>query len=294
LKLEALESFVTLARTQQMNATVKELGITRQTVNRHLEFVNEIFGSEVMYVSGNQRLLTDQGKQAFAKCQPLVDQAKSLTNDYEHSCDIVHGLQRSLYQSAQGQEYRGQQHPLWRLWIDSPPMLGHAFKAAVAAQHELEHESMLPVKPFMQVHRRIGNEWICAHVGAQSAYRRWFGSVWCESAVGTLTKDDIAGLEYSMFAGSAYDHISDVGGFRLDHNHIKHTSKPGAAPVYVRYQRLLMGLTLPDGSPVLGSIVAMTNSIDIQGFSPGSESRLNAELVMDDIDIYSCDTRHSC
>jgi len=285
IQFDALNSFVTLARTQRMADTTARLAVSRQTVARHLDYLTELFGAPVITREGHRYTLTESGSRVLQQAETLLQLSDALVGSYNHSSTIVDGLEQTRYHNTRGHDYRSQQHPLWRLWQDGVPLLKDAYQAWKAADFEYESPAAQPIKPYLNQYRKTELGWFCSHVGEKSAYARWFGWEWAKSAVGTATRNDPGGPDFDRFASKPYEPVITQGVCRLDHHYVQLETRPDGSFDSVCYQRLILPFLLPDGSPILATVAAITERIEITDFTVPQGASMPPELLMDDVTI---------
>lgn len=279
--IDALESFVTLARTQRMRETTRLRGVTRHTVLRHVEAVEKSFGKNLIFTEGHTYKLTSAGNNVLQKIEELLGHAHSVFGGYEYKNEIVNGLNRTIFHSEIGGQYYSQQHPLWRIWVDAPSLLQHTLEAWIKSRFHIEEPPLKHIMPYLLLFRYTEQGWLCTHVGEKSTYSRWFGWDWAKSAIGTLSTKDPVGVDYDRFASFPYEAIYQTGSARFDHHFVKLISAPGGDPRYIRYQRLLMCCLLPDDSPIIGTIGILTNEIDMPNVKLTKENEMDEAFLMD-------------
>jgi hypothetical protein len=279
---EILRSFTTLARTLNLSETVEHLGVTRQTVRRHINALEEIKATKLFLLRNRRYLLTDAGAQCYQDAQAILDQTDAWL--YGRPCFARRDgkLDQVSYSDENGHRFHAQQHHLSRLWQDAPPLLRRGFEAWAGAEFQLEHPAMERIRSHRLVYRRLQDGWLCVEIGELSSYATWLGWEWAKSAVGRFSKDDPAGSEFDRFMSEAYHGVFAAGGARLDHiaGMIPRTRNSGPLPV--RFQRLLVGCRFPDGEPALALFVARTNAVEIAGLDPDDIPEMPPELLMEE------------
>jgi len=277
---EMMRSFTTLARTLNLSKTVSLLGVTRQTVRRHVSTLEGMKGQKFFEVRDRQYRLTEHGRDAAEQAEEILDQTTSwLTGRYTHGRGTA-GLDRASYHDEQGHDFQAQQHPLARIWHDGPPMLQKGFLAWANARFQIEAPEMEILKPFLLLYRQHREGWLCVGIGEKSSYATWFDWAWGKSAIGHFSHEDPAGSEFNDFISKAHSRIFTEGGVRLDHVWAQIPRQRGGPPVPVSFQRLLMGCVFPNGDPALAVLVARTNRIEIEGLERDSFPPMPDELLM--------------
>ncbi|MEQ8354906.1 MAG: LysR family transcriptional regulator [Kiloniellaceae bacterium] len=279
---EILRSFATLASTLNLSETVERLGVTRQTVRRHINTLEELKGITLFELRNRSYSLTEAGAQCHLEAQAILDQTEGWLHDKSRRSRGKGNLERITYTDDQGYSFHAQQHHLGRLWTDAPPLLRSAFEAWSQATLQLEHSAMERIKAYRLVYRRLHESWLCVEVGEASSYATWLGWEWAKSAIGRFSQDDPVGTDFDSFMSQAYHGVFVSGGARLDHiAGVIPRSRDGNA-IPVRFQRLLVGCRFPDGEPALALYVARTNRVEISGLAADEIPEMPPELLMED------------
>ncbi len=278
---EMMRSFTTLAQTLNLSKTVSMLGVTRQTVRRHVAALEAQKGQRFFEVRDRQYRLTEAGRDAAEEAQGILDQATAwLSGSYTHGRGAA-GLDRASFRDERGHDFQAQQHPLGRLWHDSPPLLQRGFLAWANARFQIEAPEMEVVKPYLLLYRQHRDGWLCVGIGEKSSYATWFDWAWGKSAIGHFSHEDPAGEEFNEFISKAHAQIFHEGGVRLDHVLAQIPRLRDGPPVPVSFQRLLMGCIFPNGDTALAVLVARTNRVDIEGRDTKSMPAMPDELLME-------------
>lgn len=279
---EILRSFTTLARTLNLSETVERLGVTRQTVRRHINTLEEIKGAKLFELRNRSYFLTEAGAQCRLEAEAILDQTDSWLRNKSVRARGRGSLERVTYVDDHGYCFHAQQHHLGRLWVDAPPLLRRGFEGWSRAELQLEHPAMERIKAYRLVYRRLQDSWLCVEIGEQSSYATWLGWEWAKSAIGRFSQDDPVGRDFDNFMSQAYHGVFAAGSARLDHiaGMIPRARNGDAMPV--RFQRLLVGCRFPDGEPALALFVARTNRVEISGLEPDEIPEMPAEFLMED------------
>lgn len=278
---EILRSFTTLAATLNLSETVERLGVTRQTVRRHINSLEELKGIKLFELHNRSYVLTDAGAQCRLEAQTILDQTDNWLRNKSVRARGRGNLERISYKDEEGYCFHAQQHHLGRLWTDAPPLLRRSFEAWSQAETLLEHPAMERIKAYRLVYRRLQDSWLCVEVGEASSYATWLGWEWAKSAVGRFSQDDPVGSDFDSFMSQAYHGVFVSGGARLDHIAGLIPRSRGGQAVPARFQRLLVGCRFPDGEPALALYVARTNRVEISGLGPDEIPEMSDELLME-------------
>lgn len=278
---DILRSFTTLASTLNLSETVEILGVTRQTVRRHINSLEEMKGIKLLELRNRRYYLTEAGEQHRIEAEQILAMAENWLSNRSIRKRGNSYLDRVAYHDTHGYSFHAQQHHLSRLWQDGPPLLKHGYHAWSRSEFQLEHPEMSEMKAYRLVYRRRADGWLCVEVGEQSSYATWLGWEWAKSAIGRFSQEDPVGTDFDSFMSQAYPKVFEDGGARLDHicGQIPRARNGPAIPV--RFQRLLLGCVFPDGEPALTLFVARTNRISISGLDMSEVPLMDDELLME-------------
>ncbi len=278
---DMMKSLITLGQTLNLTQTVNKLGVSRQTVRRHISALEEIKGATFFEVRDRHYALTEAGKKAMTEAEKVLEQAEAWLGGQRLHGATASGMDRSRFHDEEGRDFYAQQHPLSRLWVDSPPILQKGFLAWANARFQVDSPEMEALMPYLLLYRQHDDSWLFVAIGEESSYATWFDRVWAKSAIGRFSKDDPAGAEFNDFISGAHSQIFSQGGARLDHVYAQIPRERGGPPVPVSFQRLLMCCTFPDGQMALAVLVARTKRIAIEDFDPDRVNPMSDDLVMD-------------
>ena len=275
---EKLLSFATLAETQNLSHAVEKLGISRQSIRRHIRELESIRGDPFFEASPPRYRLTEAGKDAARAAADMVQQMQ------KWMCGepvLPYELQKSSLEINDDLWMYTQQHHYLSLWDMAPPLIVHAATALTAAGGHIDHESMCKIRPYIIAARRYRGEWVITEIGDKSAFTSWYGAGAANSELGRRP---------SM--GTTYDPI--VSGWQRDYmiafktgspmyHHLCHRSTPkyDAPSRPVNYQRLISACKFADGELALVSVVARTNRIEIPHMPPEKFVPLTEQYIME-------------
>ncbi|WP_049641352.1 LysR family transcriptional regulator [Candidatus Rhodobacter oscarellae] len=276
-----LRSFVTLARTLNVSDAAQELGVTRQTFRRYINDLEVIRGGKLLTLKRGRYALTTLGMQFLQDANEILWRVNSCDIRNRYSLRKMDGFEHSQYLGADGRKFYSQQHSLSSVNTTGLPIVKELLRAWGTSATQLEHEEMDAIRPYLVIYRRSQRGWICADIGDNSAYGRWFGSAWAKSARGALSEDDQVGDEFNTFVSRAYSEIYYGGSIRIDHLFAYLPRGGFDAPQPVNFQRVLAGCVFPDGQQALAVLVAITNRVEIQSIPEAERFVVTEELIMD-------------
>ncbi len=259
---EMLRSFTTLASGLNLSQTANELGVTRQTVRRHIDALEAIRGRKLFEISDRQYALTPFGAQALTEAKTVLAKANSWLAGEAVTQD---GLAHVAHNLDDGSSFHAQQHPLNAVWSFGVPLMQQGAQIWVSSQAQLEHRAMKKLRPYLVVYRKLRDDWLCVEIGEKSSYATWLGWTWAKSAIGSSLQDDAMHTPSDRFVIEAYNAVNQNGSIRYDHVHTQLPRKKGEALNPVSYQRLVLACLFPNGQPALATLLARTDRIKIEG-----------------------------
>ncbi|UWR22914.1 LysR family transcriptional regulator [Sulfitobacter sp. S190] len=275
---EMMRSFVALAKTLNLSRAVEDLGSTRQTVRRHIQQLEDAMEMRLFDNRDRRFELTQEGRRALVPAQLLLDLGEVW---YRGQFDDVDGMMRFSYEDDKGWVYHQQEQPMNRLWAHESPLLKQAIKCWALAEGKLESKHMAPLRPYILTYRAMDEGWICFEIGAESFYSNWFGWARARSSVGSNLNQFPGGAEFASLANAPFKDINNGQGLRLDQVMTKMPSDDGEKLENIFFDRLLMGVRLPDQSPAIVSVVDRSREVLIAGLDPDQLARMPERAKVD-------------
>jgi len=267
LLYEMMRSFVGLAEVLNLSQAVEELGSTRQTVRRHIAQLEEAMGVKLFDVQQRRYALTEAGQHALQPAKVLLGQgAVWFRGQFQH----VGGMLRFSYEDKSGWIYHQQEQRVSVAWTCESKLLRSAIQAWAASCGELENVHMEKIRPYIVGYRDNPQGWICTEVGEQSYYTAWSGWANARSSVGRTLTQFPGGEAVASLVDAPFQAISQNEGVRMDQvvTRLRFGGKDGPVET-VAFDRLMMSMSLPDGSPVIVSVVDRSCQIRISGLDRG-------------------------
>ncbi len=271
--LDMMRSFCVMARQLNLSRSAELLDLTRQTIRRHIQLIEESRGEKLFELKDKKYYLTEAGWAALDGAEAIVSKGLAwLRGQY----DARDNLQSIRIRDKEGRPvFFSNQHKLTRIWEDGTDLLQQALRCWVEARGSIESEKFAPVRPYVLIFRRYRNEWLCAEIGERSALALWHGWEWAKSSVGRHVEEIPASTVYGEYIIEAYDEVRKSGSPRLDHQFRRIARRVGGELEPMSYQRLLLSCRFPDGDMALASVVEMTNRVDIGGLERDVLERAN-------------------
>lgn len=262
---EMMRSFTALARTLNLSQAVDDLGSTRQTVRRHITQLEEAMQGKLFDVQQRRYTLTEMGARAVAPAQLLLDQGGVW---YQGQFQNVGGMLRFSFEGEGGWIYHQQEQPISVVWSCKSDLMRAAMKAWTMSEGKLESEHMARVRPYMLAYREITEGWICVEVGERSFYSNWFGWAQARSSVGRNLNQFPGGEEFASLANAPFADINGGHGVRFDQVVTRMRLSDDGPMQLIAFDRLLLGVQMPDGSHAIVSVVDRACEIRISDLDP--------------------------
>ena len=280
--IDMLRAFVALADSLNLSVAARALGVTRQTLRRHIDGLEDLRGVRLFHLAHTRYALTEAGRQSLPEARDILTRCAAWDSKSTYSLRHIDGFEHMRYRGANGQTFYAQQHSVGSLKETGLPLMQEMFRAWGQSLAQLYDPAMDRIRPYLVIYRRTGDSWICADVGEASAYARWFGQSYAQSAKGSRFDDDNAGEEFNAFISKAYLEAHDGGAIRLDHVHAVLPRETSDTEEPIRYQRLMAACTFPDGNYALAVLVAMTNRVRIAALENRCVPQIPDEMLMED------------
>lgn len=275
---DALKSFIVLAETRNLSETVRLLGLTRQTIRRHIKLLEELRGHRMFSLEAGAYRLTTAGMAEYQSARQIFDGIWSWSEGLASTNPFIE-LRR--FEDADGRYFYSQQHGLRSLMSDGLDSQQQVFRAWTESRGEIDTVAFERVKPMLLLYREQFESWLCVHVGEHSAMAKWLGPVWAKSVIGSVLEQDPVANPSDEFVARAYQQVMQTGTCRYDHLAIRLPRGTDGVLEAINYRRMLLPCSFPDGSPALAVCSVFTNNIDT-GLIEGCKHEQMAEtLVME-------------
>ncbi len=277
LLFEQMRSFVELAQTLNLSEAVKNLQSTRQTVRRHISYLEEVRGERLFSLKDRRYALTSAGKRALREAQEVLARSRAWVQD-------ASGHRRGLFYLTaphdEGFTYFLQQHPLNLMWNSKSDLLPFGLQSWADARGQIEDPGFQAVRPWMMIFRRHADDWLCVEVGEKSSFATWYGWERTRSSVGHGIASLPGGSGFADLLSQPFHETRTNEGVRLDHIHTR-ISMPGHDdPVPITYERLLLGCYFPDGSGAIAALINRTYDVKIDGLPQGMARSMPVDQLM--------------
>lgn len=278
---ELLLVFVTLAKTLSLSKTARILGISRPTIRRRLEQLENCSDEPLFSNSGQNYSLTKAGYERLTLAINILRELEEWAANLHYSKNQNSGL----VQNSPGSFFWAQQHPLSSVYTHGTPLLVSFLSAWIEDKSRISQSTMAGFLPYLIVYRETNVGLICNSIGDQSAFAKWYGKEQALATVGIPSRKDFVYDSYNKFSDAAYSGVIQSGGFRIDHISGAFPRPGYLEPQELSLQRLLASITLADESKGLAVLISLTNNVHIDAIPKGQLSKLASGLEMDDLDV---------
>jgi hypothetical protein len=278
LLFEMIRSFSKLAKTLNLSHAVHELSSTRQTVRRHIASLEEIKGEKLFEVVNRQYSLTEAGRNALPEADQILARGHAWLRGQLSGVD---GMMRISYKNVEGWEYFQQQLKISDVWGADSALLRTAVSCWAKSGGDLESEHMKAVRPYFLVYRDTPSGWICVEVGEKSFYSKWWGWAEARSSIGRSLGEFPGGEEFATIMDTPFREVQKNHSLRLDQVAARVPREPGGDPKAICFQRLLMGVRMPDGSFALVTVVDRAEKMAVSGVDQRWIDDMPADATVD-------------
>jgi len=278
LLYEMMRSFTVLAKTLNLSVAVEELGSTRQTVRRHIGQLEDAMGCRLFVVEQRRYSLTDEGARAVGPAQWLLARGRVW---HQGNFQSICGMSRISYEGPTGAAFYQQQIPMPGVWSGKSDLLRAALKAWTMSEGKLESLYNKDIRPYILAFRATKDDLICMEVGEKSLYSNWFGWASARSSVGRGLSDFAFSQEFSSLVDSSFRDVEAGQGVRLDQTAMWIRKNADDPLECLLYDRLLMGVQMPDGAPAIISVCDRPSEMKIEALDANLINEIPEKLGVD-------------
>lgn len=274
LLFEMMRTFLVLSDTLNVSQAERKLGITRQTIRRHILNLEKMRGAQLFSMVDNEYTLTNVGKNAVHTAKQILSDAQTWSTG-----GFTGGPKLTRFTDYEGPEKYTylEQKGFGDVFSSASPFLRDCMTSWFASNGKLA--KMPELRSHSLVFRKDGDEWVLIEVGANSSATKWFGSSWGQSSLGTRVSNLPANKSLAPISNSAFETISETQSARLDHICTLFPQTPGDKLVPTSYKRLILAVNFDDGTPALLNIVQRTHKIEIEGLPDALRLSMDPEYV---------------
>lgn len=265
-----LECFLFIAETPNISQAAKAMRISRVTLQSRLKQLEKLCGYELLELDSHNRYkLTPRAENWVQEVKVWLRRGEdifSLTDERKG------GLLRSLSQ-PDGEDFYSQQHPLSALWEHDAPYLRSMFEDWVRAKAQYDNPALAKVRENSFMARLRDNEFVIMEIGKKAAIINWLGKDWCLSAIGQPLSSTAISTKADEVLTYAYRQVIMQGSPWYDHVSMEMPRPIKGTQERAYYRRLILPCKLPDGSPVIASVVELSDNLVIGDLEVSSNSQ---------------------
>lgn len=257
--IELLRAAVAMGETPNLSQAAKRVGLTRPTLRRHLQTLDNACNEPLFALRGQSYGPTVFGEKFLPAARRMLDESERLVSpDFSN----LAGLRYSAIKIGDGW-FRTQQHKLNAIWKIAPQALRDCFDEWTAARGDIDATALTARRKQLVVLRQHQERWICVHIGMASAMAEWLGRDAAKSAVGRPIEQSAMSNDANRLLLEPLDHVTIFGGAWYDHVSARFPRPGGGLADPVTYQRLVLSCSFPDGSPAVATFVVVTDDISL-------------------------------
>lgn len=240
-----VRSFVRLAYLGDVNIAAKELGVTRQSIKRHIHELENLLECELFSHIGSPSRLSERGVLWMPRAQEFIELSGVFLNR--------RGVAKAEYQSTQ--------LPLRMLMRDSS---NSALLRAVA-NYWMQGNQATTGPEFTKfaehtiIYERQSGTWAAKVIGVKSAFCQWFGPEIAKSSEGKTVAEMATGSDLRDEVSFLLDGVYTRGGLHFSEVSCKLQRPNVDGRVPVLFQRLLAEYVDELERPVVVSVIDIIN-----------------------------------
>ena len=255
-----LESFQVIAETLNISQAAKAMKVSRITLSKRLKDLEELCGYTLLeFESHNRYKLTARAENWIQEVRVWLRQGEDL---FALSNERATGLLQSSSQKP-GERFHSQQHSLSSLWEHNSPYLNSMLTAWMQAEGQTNSDAFAEVRQNAILARLHHDEFIIMEIGENAAMMKWLGSKFCLSAIGKPLSSTAMSSKADQTITYTYRQAILQGSPWYDHVSADLPRPEIGTAEQAFYRRLVLPCKLPDGSPVIASIVELSDELVI-------------------------------
>ena len=256
-------SFLAFAESLNIVHTANELSISRLTLKNRLKALERLCNCKLFELDVHRRYkLTPRAEIWFQEIKSWMQRGEDL---FLFSEEKVSGLIRSI-SSPDSEPFYSQQHPVSALWEHDTPYLQTMLADWVKAKGQCYNPAFSRVEKNSFLARLRGSEFIIVGIGKNAAIMDWLGREWCLSAIGKPLSSTAISTKADKIVTYAYRQVIMSGTPWYDHVSMEMPRPVHDTSERAYYRRLILPCKLPDGSPLVASIVELSDDLEIRNF----------------------------
>lgn len=257
-----LDVFLVVAETLNISQAAKTLKVSRVTIQNRLKTLEELCSYSLLeFDSHNRYRLTERAESWAQEVRVWLREGEDI---FSLSDERAKGLLQSSPQQH-GEPFYCQQHPLNCLWEHNTPYLQSMMPAWLEAEGQFNSPALTHVRENAILARLHDDKFIIMEIGENAAMMTWLGSKWCLSAIGKPLSSTAMSSKADQTITYSYRQTILQGSPRYEHvsAELQRPEKGTIERAY--YRRLVLPCKLPDGSPLIASVVELSDELVIDG-----------------------------
>ncbi|MEM7215147.1 MAG: LysR family transcriptional regulator [Pseudomonadota bacterium] len=258
-----LEGFLAVVETLNISQAAKSLKVSRVTLQNRMKELEKQCGFDLLeFDSHNRYKLTKRGESWAHELRVWLQQGEDI---FSLSDERAKGLLQSSPKQG-GEPFYSQQQPVSALWEHDTPYLKSMLSAWVKAEGKFDNPAFARVNDNAILARLRDAEFIIMSIGKSAAIVDWLGREWCLSAIGKPLSSTAISTKADQIVTYAYRQVILLGSPWYDHVSMEMPRPIKGTFERAYYRRLILPCKLPDGSPVVASIVELSDDLKISNF----------------------------
>lgn len=273
-----LRSFASLARNRILTESVMELGLTRQTIRRHITQLEDMLGCTLLVSGPGGYELTEEGRTHLRTARRLLLDAGNWILSQHGGEGGLHVLNMKM---AKGGYVCIRQKPLSEVRRIGTKVIRSGFEGWLASGGALDHPACKAIMDTVVLFRPEGDDLLCIHVGERSGFAFWYGSTSMTTSIGTAVNSGLIDNQSAPVTSDIYNQVMMQGSARYDHVAARLARPPHGEMIPIRYQRLLLGFHDEIGRPYLAMMSVITDAVDLDPPPPFETGGNSPHLIME-------------
>jgi len=255
-----LRIFLAVADTPNITKAAKKMSISRVTLQNRLKDLEELCGYKLLeFDTHNRYKLTAKAEKWAVKVKHWLRQGEDIMSvSDKHAEEFVNG-----FSNKHDAPCYYQQHPLNCLWESDTPYLKTMMQSWLSAEGQFNNSELAHVCENAILARQHYDEFIIMGIGGKAAIMDWLGKESCLSAIGIPLSSTAVSTKADDTITDSYRKAILQGAPLYEHVSMELPRPEMGTNVRAYYRRLILPCKLPDQSPMIASVVEISDNITI-------------------------------
>ena len=255
-----LEGFLVVSETLNISQAAKTMKISRVTLQNRLKQLEDLCGYKLLeFDSHNRYKLTPRAKNWVQEVRVWLRQGEDIFSlSDERSKGLLHNSPERSDES-----FYCQQHPLNCLWEHNTPYLQLMMHSWLEAKGQFSNAAFQQLRENAILARLHDDNFIIMEIGENAAMMKWLGPKWCLSAIGKPLSSTAMSSKADQIITYSYRQAILQGAPWYDHVSTELPRPEKGTHERAFYRRLVLPCKLPDGSPLIASVVELSDELVI-------------------------------